>query len=299
MQTIYLDISNKGVIPTIYAKQGDVGRRFLAVLTDAGVPYSPPAGSAFSVWYDGDSGDGNYTDIGSESAFTVNANTVSVELITQMLEKDGEGILCLVLSRADGKQISFWNIPYICEFVPGYESEEANSYFTAFSEAVQNLPYPDTTLSVVGKSADSAAVGEALAGKAPAKQAVKAQPGTIGWYRVGTINAYNCYRITISTVWNNKGDMGAMIDVCASLVNPVLTKVSAAFSQSTVKVVDQVRLVKNPDKSNQYYMDIHWQYSATQDCYVLMDGPAGWFAPWAEWTSLGEDGATAAVTLAL
>ena len=139
MQTIYLDISNKGVIPTIYAKQGDVGRRFLAILTDAGVPYSPPAGSAFSVWYDGDSGDGNYTGVGGASAFVVNANTVSVELITQMLEKDGNGVLCLVLSHADGKQISSWNIPYTCEFVPGFESEEAKSYYTAFSETVENL----------------------------------------------------------------------------------------------------------------------------------------------------------------
>lgn len=162
MQTIYLDISNKGVMPTIYAKQGDVGRRFLVVLTDAGVPYSPPAGSAFSVWYDGVSGDGNYTDIGGASAFAVNANTVSVELITQMLEKDGEGVLCLVLSHADGKQIGSWNIPYICELVPGYESEEAKSYHTAFSEAVKNLPYPDASLSVLGKAADAAAVGAAL-----------------------------------------------------------------------------------------------------------------------------------------
>ena len=139
MQTIYLDISNKGVIPAIYAKQGDVGRRFLVVLTDAGVPYSPPAGSAFSVWYDGDSGEGNYTDIGDASAFSVNANTVFVELITQMLEKDGEGVLCLVLSHADGKQIGSWNIPYVCEHIPGFESEEATSYYTAFSETVANL----------------------------------------------------------------------------------------------------------------------------------------------------------------
>ena len=139
MQTIYLDISNKGVVPTVYAKQGDVGRRFLVVLTDSGIPYTIPAGSAFSVWYDGDSGDGNYTGVGGASAFVVNANTVSVELITQMLEKDGNGVLCLVLSHADGKQISSWNIPYTCEFVPGFESEEAKSYYTAFSETVENL----------------------------------------------------------------------------------------------------------------------------------------------------------------
>lgn len=155
------------------------------------------------------------------------------------------------------------------------------------------------TAAEVGARSDTWLPTIAEIGAAPAKQAIHAQPSTVGWYRVGTVNAYNCYRVTISTIWNSKGDMGAIIDVCASLQNPVLTKASAAFSQSTVKVVDQVRLVKNPDKSNQYYMDIHWQYSAIQDCYVLMDGPAGWFAPWAEWTTLGEDAATAAVTLAL
>ena len=31
MQTIYLGISNKGVYPCIYAKQSEVGRKFLAV----------------------------------------------------------------------------------------------------------------------------------------------------------------------------------------------------------------------------------------------------------------------------
>lgn len=139
MQTIYLDISNKGVIPTIYAKQGDVGRRFLAVLTDAGVPYSPPAGSAFSVWYEGDSGEGNYTDIGEQSAFSINENAVTVEMIEQMLSVAGNGILCLTLNKADGGQIGSWNIPYVCERIPGFESEEATSYYTAFSETVKNL----------------------------------------------------------------------------------------------------------------------------------------------------------------
>ena len=171
MQTIYLDISNKGVIPTIYAKQGDVGRRFLAILTDAGVPYSPPAGSAFSVWYDGDSGDGNYTGVGGESAFVVNANTVSVELITQMLEKDGNGVLCLVLSHADGKQISSWNIPYTCEFVPGFESEEAKSYYTAFSETVENLQKlveTDPTVPAWAKQPQKPAYTAVEVGAAPA-----------------------------------------------------------------------------------------------------------------------------------
>jgi hypothetical protein len=168
MQTIYLDISNKGVVPTIYAKQGDVGRKFEVVLTDSGLPYIPVGGSVFSVWYDGDSGQGNYTDIGDKSAFTVNGNKVTVELITQMLAVAGEGLLCLVLNGADGSQIASWNIKYVVESIPGATSEQANAYYTAFSSAVENLPYPDESLSVQGKAADAAATGAALAGKAPA-----------------------------------------------------------------------------------------------------------------------------------
>ena len=201
MQTIYLDISNKGVVPTIYAKQGDVGRKFLVVLTDSGIPYVPPAGSVFSVWYDGASGEGNYTDVGSSSAVIVNANTVKVELITQMLQNEGEGKLCLVLNNANGDQISSWNISYICEAVPGHESEEAKAYFTAFSNAVQNLPYPDVSLSTPGKAADAAAVGAALNSKAPAGFGLGSQNEAVitslseldntwrnGWYKFQTFN---------------------------------------------------------------------------------------------------------------
>ena len=168
MQTIYLDISNKGVYPCIYAKQGDVGRKVEIVLTNSGLPYNPEAGSVFSAWYSGAGGAGNYTDIGSRSAFAVSGNKVTVELITQMLQNVGEGFLCLVLSRAGGDQIGMWNIRYICEGVPGSGSETAKDYYTAFSQAVTDLPYPDASLSVVGKAADAAATGEALDGKAPA-----------------------------------------------------------------------------------------------------------------------------------
>lgn len=163
MQTIYLDMSNKGVVPVVYAKQGDVGRKFQVVLTDGGLPYVPANGATFSAWYSGVSGEGNYTSIGSRPAFVATENKVVVEMITQMLSKSGDGVLSIALSDPNGNQISTWNIPYICESVPGFESEEAKAYYTAFSEAVQNLPYPDSSLSVQGKPADAAAVGAALA----------------------------------------------------------------------------------------------------------------------------------------
>lgn len=197
MQIIYLDISNKGVIPTIYAKQGDVGRKFEVVLTDFGIPYYPPNGSAFSVWYSGSSGDGNYTDIGDKSAFSVNENKVAVEMISQMLTSDGSGVLCLVLNESNGNQIGSWNIPYICEKIPGFDSEEAKSYYTAFAKAVESLPYTDASLSIPGKSADAAATGLALEGKAPAGFGLGVAQ-TIEWRNIDNITANGWYSAIVN-----------------------------------------------------------------------------------------------------
>ncbi|MBP3479249.1 MAG: hypothetical protein J6K03_07185 [Oscillospiraceae bacterium] len=134
MQTINLNINKKTVIPVLCAKQGDVGRKFQVVFSD-GIPESV----AFSVWYSGASGEGNYTHIGDVSAFTIDGNTVTVELITQMLTNAGEGLLCLVMSSADGAQLASWNIPYMVESVPGMGSAVAEQYYTAFSE-LKHLP---------------------------------------------------------------------------------------------------------------------------------------------------------------
>ena len=160
MQIINLSLYKKTIIPVLYVKQGDVGRKFQVVFAD-GIP----DGVAFSAWYSGASGEGNYTHIGDRSAFAINGNTVTVELITQMLTNAGEGKLCLVMSGADGSNLASWNIPYVVEHVPGMGSDTAAQYFTAFSEVIKDLPYPDVSLTAPGKAADAAAVGAALAEK--------------------------------------------------------------------------------------------------------------------------------------
>lgn len=167
MQTIYIDISNKGVMPTIYAKQGDVGRKFKIIFTNAGLPFMVEKDWFFSAWYSGASGDGNYTDVGEKSAFSVSKNSVEVEMITQMLLHEGEGVFCVVLNSANGSQIGSWNIPYKCESVPGIYSEGAKQYYTAFSNAVASIKIPDETLTIKGRSADAEATGKALKTKAP------------------------------------------------------------------------------------------------------------------------------------
>lgn len=134
MQTIYLDISNKGTYPCIHAKQGEVGRKFLAVITDAGVPYVIPSDGLVSVWYSGDMDEGNYSSIGGESAFSIEGNKIVVELIAQMLLKPGNGELCLSINIG-GDFVATWNIPYSVEAVPGYGSSVPTEYYTALTEA--------------------------------------------------------------------------------------------------------------------------------------------------------------------
>lgn len=164
MQTIYLDISNKGVVPTIYAKQGDVGRKFLSIITDSGIPYNPSEETYFTIWYEGSSGSGNYSEIDGNPAATATENKVVVELIAQMLLIPGSGIISMTMNDAGGNQIGLWNIPYFVESVVGIDSEEATAHYTALSEVA------------------SQAIGAASEAKKAAEDAKKAAGESGGYY---------------------------------------------------------------------------------------------------------------------
>lgn len=138
MQTIYLDISNKGVIPCINAKQGEVGRKFLAIITDNGVPCNILDDSLLSVWYEGDTDAGNYSSIEENSAFSIDGNKIEVELVAQMLLNPGKGQLCLSVTHDDGRETNTWNIPYEVEYKPGAGSSVPTEYYTALTEAGSN-----------------------------------------------------------------------------------------------------------------------------------------------------------------
>ena len=139
MQKFNLDISIKRVIPLLYVKQRDVGTKILVEITNNGDAYAIPAGASFSVWYSGASGEGNYTKIGENSAFSIDGNTVTVELIMQMLNNPGGGKMCLVMNGTDGSQLGLWDIPYFVEAIPGADSEAALTYYTAFQEHIVEI----------------------------------------------------------------------------------------------------------------------------------------------------------------
>lgn len=181
MQTIHLEVSDKNVPELLHTKQGDVGRKFLAVFRDGAGDYEIPADAVLTVWYSGTSGEGNYSAIDGHSAFTVSGSTVEVEIITQMLGCRGGGTLCLVMNRANGEQLGYWNIPYMTEGIPGMESAAATEYYTALSETARQVAryaaeareiveclIVDDTLTQAGAAADAAAVAAALEQRAPA-----------------------------------------------------------------------------------------------------------------------------------
>ncbi len=178
MQTIDLDICKPDVAVIVFAKQGDVGRKFRVRIFDGATPYNIPEKALISMWYSGTSGMGNYTSIGDRSAFAVTDNIVTVEFITQMLVNKGGGSLCLVLHSPEGGQLGMWNIPYVVEAVPGIDSAPAKEHFTALSDTVQDLnelsqkmqeaaaAYTvDDTLAVFAQPADAAVSGDYMCRK--------------------------------------------------------------------------------------------------------------------------------------
>ena len=132
MQTIYIDISNKSVLPTIYAKQGDVGRRFKAIISNSGVAYQITSES-FTASYDGASGSGNYDQIEGRSAFEVSQNTVVVELAPNIFQAPGDSLFCLTMKNGDDSVIGLWNIPIYTEEKPGFLGDPIGDYYPGIS----------------------------------------------------------------------------------------------------------------------------------------------------------------------
>ena len=137
-----------------------------------------------------------------------------------------------------------------------------------------------------------------MVGAAPVKTPARGDLSSVGWYRVGEVKTYNCYRLSLATIYNQEPDMGAIIDIVAPISAPLLNKTVASSSSNTVTAIDQIRLVRSEGRT-EHYVDIHYSLATSNNVSVLLDGPDGWFTlyPYEEWVA--NPTGTAAVTLAL
>ena len=178
MQQFLIDVDKPTGLLVIYAKQADSMSRFFSVsLFSGGFPLAPPEGSALTVrfgapgmpagWYDTIT----EPDGGRHSAFSVDGNTITVELAEQALSTPGTNTVALLINGADGYQLASWNFALMIEPVPGLEAPEATAYYNALTEQVAK------TLANAKAAAQSAA--EAAASAEAAQQVAQ---GAVGYY---------------------------------------------------------------------------------------------------------------------
>ena len=115
MQKIHLDISEKTLPQVVYAKQFDVGRKFIVALYDSGTPYTIPESATLSVGYSATDGKNS----GNFSGAVASENTIEISIDEIMTSTAGDGVLSVTLLHENGNEISTWNIPYSIEMQPG------------------------------------------------------------------------------------------------------------------------------------------------------------------------------------
>lgn len=226
MKTVQLDISvplEPKDRPVIYTRQDAAGYQFQVLITDYGEPYPIAPDTRMMISYFGTCGEGNYSFIDERSAFTIQDNIVTVELHPRMLAAAGGGYLSLTLFTPDGLRKPLDNLWFEVEGVAGADSEAAVPYYDAFLAEVQKLMAAaaqveqaaaafttDETLSLTGAAADAAAVGAALALKAPAGYGLGASSvytadcdsaATNGWYYIGSETANRPAEISYGTLF--------------------------------------------------------------------------------------------------
>lgn len=232
MQTLKMDFQSQSTPPVVPVMQSDAQSRFIGItLYNGGVPYEAPAGASYTVQYRGPGANnmGWYDTIqlssGTRKAVIVDSaskNVVTLELAEQALRVSGNvfvnlcvvtntgymlktfPILCLVTGASFPDTVAVQSFFY----VTGITSEQWLAYVTACqdaqkrAEAAKNRAeaaaaafQTDPTLSISGKAADAAKVGEEVNqlkekkvdkpsttddGKIP-----RAKEGEVEWVEVG------------------------------------------------------------------------------------------------------------------
>lgn len=180
MQTIKIDFDNPGLPQRLDVVENDAQSRFFkAVLYKDGKAYAAPSGATYSIMYRGfgPQNEGWYDTIndgaGKRAACSVSGNVVTCEIARQALRVPGHVIVVLCVTGSNGYMLHGWPIDCNCrnDNYAGGTSVESFFYITQVTNAdwtsaiktweeLKNMI--DPTLSISGKAADAAKVGEAV-----------------------------------------------------------------------------------------------------------------------------------------
>lgn len=193
MQTLKMDFQSQSAPPVVPVMQFDAQSRFIGItLYNGGVPYEAPEGASYTVQYCGPGANnmGWYDTItlssGTRKAVIVDSaskNVVTLELAEQALRVNGNVFVNLCVVTNTGYMLK--TFPILCRvtgaafpdtvavqsffYVTGITSEQWLAYVTACQDAQKRAEdaaatfETDPTLSLSGKAADAAKVGEAVA----------------------------------------------------------------------------------------------------------------------------------------
>ena len=180
MQKIRIDFDNPGLPQHISAVENDSQSRFFqATLYENGKAYTAPAGASYSIMYRGfgHQNQGWYDTIndgaGKRAACTASGNVVTCEIARQALQVPGHVSIVLCVTTGKGYMLKSWPIECDCKNDRYDSTVEIQSFFyitqisneswTQAIQAVEELKNTiDPTLSLSGKAADAAKVGEAV-----------------------------------------------------------------------------------------------------------------------------------------
>lgn len=180
MREIKIDFDNPGFPQRLDVVENDAQSRFFkAVLYKDGKAYAAPSGATYSIMYRGfgPQNEGWYDTIndgsGKRAACSVSGNVVTCEIARQALRVPGHVSVVLCVTGSNGYMLHGWPIDCNCrnDSYTGGTSVESFFYITQVTNAdwtaairtweeLKNMI--DPTLSLSGKAADAAKVGEAV-----------------------------------------------------------------------------------------------------------------------------------------
>lgn len=180
MREIKIDFDNPGLPQRLDVVENDAQSRFFkAVLYKDGKAYVAPSGATYSIMYRGfgPQNEGWYDTIndgaGKRAACSVSGNVVTCEIARQALRVPGHVSVVLCVTGSNGYMLHGWPIDCNCRndsYTGGtsvesffYITQVTNADWTSAIKAWEELKNMiDPTLSISGKAADAAKVGEAV-----------------------------------------------------------------------------------------------------------------------------------------